>query len=174
MTDHLSVGVIIATYNRFDMCVEAVRSALAQTHTNLEAIVIDDQSTDERYATLVQQINDPRLKYIRLDPGSKQALGKASPGYVRNAGIRAFKGDYIAILDDDDVWLPTKIQRQLSAMAATGAQVCCTDSYFYNVRWAPHEISSLGRNVPTYNEFAKTRVDQLERAGAFGYKIKEA
>ena len=90
MTSHLSVGVIVATYNRYDMCVEAVRSALSQTHTNLQVFVIDDQSTDERYASLERTIGDSRLCYIRLDPGSKQTLGTASPGFVRNAGIRAF------------------------------------------------------------------------------------
>jgi glycosyltransferase involved in cell wall biosynthesis len=129
MTDHLSVGVLISTFNRFDSCVEAARSALRQTHTNLQVFVIDDQSTDPRYATLTSLVSDSRLVYLRLPISSRQATGFPCAGYVRNAGARLFTGDYIAVLDDDDIWLPTKIERQLELMKRHGSEVCCTDGY---------------------------------------------
>lgn len=103
------VGVIIATCDRYDMCLEAVKSALNQTHRNVEVIVIDDCSTDARYLTMTKSVNDPRLKYIRLSTSSKDVVGNSSPGYVRNQGILSFQGDFIAILDDDDAWFPHKL-----------------------------------------------------------------
>lgn len=103
------VSVIISTFDRYDYCLEAVRSALNQTYANVQVIVVDDCSTDPRYLSMERAVQDKRFKYIRLTTSSRALLGFPSAGFVRNAGITESKGKYIAILDDDDIWLPTKL-----------------------------------------------------------------
>jgi glycosyltransferase involved in cell wall biosynthesis len=81
------VSVIISTFNRFDFCVEAVRSALSQTYSNVQVIVVDDCSTDERYLSMERYIRDKRFQHVRLDKSSRTIFGYPSAGYVRNQGI---------------------------------------------------------------------------------------
>lgn len=100
------VSVVIPTFNRADNVQRAVASALAQTESDLEVIVVDDGSTDDTAA----RFNDlpPRVRYIR------QPNGGASR--ARNTGLRAARGELIALLDSDDEWLPEKLALQLAAM----------------------------------------------------------
>jgi glycosyltransferase involved in cell wall biosynthesis len=99
------ISAIVPTRNRPQLVSQAVKSALAQTIKSIEVIVIIDGPDRETIAEL-NQIEDPRLKAIEL-PTNIGAAG------ARNAGIKAAKGTWIAFLDDDDEWLPFKIERQL-------------------------------------------------------------
>ncbi len=102
------VSVVIPTYNRAELVERAVRSALSQTYSDLEVIVVDDASTDDtgdRLKTL--QDNDQRVRYIRHD------LNRGAQA-ARNTGIRVSNGEYIAFLDSDDEWLPQKINLQMA------------------------------------------------------------
>lgn len=83
----------------------AVASVLAQTYGDLEIIVVDDGSHDQ-IASVLEAFGDARLRYIRH--ASRRGASAA-----RNSGLRESHGDYIAFLDSDDEWLPTKIERQL-------------------------------------------------------------
>lgn len=106
MAAHISV--IIPTHNRAQMVVEAVASALGQTHREAEIIVVDDGSTDD-----TQQRLEPfadRILRIR-----QENLGVS---VARNAGIRAANGEYIAFLDSDDLWHPCKLDLQLAYLRA--------------------------------------------------------
>jgi glycosyltransferase involved in cell wall biosynthesis len=141
------VAAIISTYNRYDMCLEAIRSALDQTHRNMHVIVVDDCSKDPRYASIESVISDARFKYIRLDKNTKDLLGSTQPAYVRNVGIKATDADFVAILDDDDMWLPDKIEKQLKAMYRFNHFVCCTDIYFYPTRWDNMYRNHMGEEV---------------------------
>lgn len=96
------ISVIVTTYNRPSMTREAIDSALAQTHDDFEVIVVDDGSTDETPQVMAEY--GDRIRYIRKENG-----GVAS---ARNVGIEAAKGDLIAFLDDDDIWLPEKLAVQ--------------------------------------------------------------
>jgi glycosyltransferase involved in cell wall biosynthesis len=97
------VSVIIPTYNSADYLPAAIESALAQTYSYKEIIVIDDGSTDNtRFA--VQPFKD-KIVYIQ-----KENQGPAS---ARNSGIMNSKGEFIAFLDADDIWLPGKIKAQV-------------------------------------------------------------
>lgn len=98
------VSAIITTHDRQDLLVRAVKSVLSQTYKNLELIVVDDAS-DERADELLREFN---LQYIYI-PKEESKGGN----HARNVGIRAAKGEYIAFLDDDDYWLPTKIEKQV-------------------------------------------------------------
>ena len=110
------VTVIITTYNRFDLCLKAIKSVQSQTYQNLEIIVIDDCSTDERYLTLPDIFKeDKRVIIKRLPINKKEEIKMAvCQGETRNEGLKIAKGEYIAFLDDDDEFLPVKIERQLS------------------------------------------------------------
>lgn len=98
------VSAVITTHNRQDLLVRAVKSVLCQTYKNLELIVVDDAS-DERADELLNEFN---LRYIYI-PKEESKGGN----HARNKGILASKGKYIAFLDDDDYWLPNKIEKQI-------------------------------------------------------------
>jgi glycosyltransferase involved in cell wall biosynthesis len=104
------VSVIIPTYNRLPLLGEALESALAQTHPNLEIIVVDDGSTDGTNA-YVQGLESDRIRYVFQE-------NRGHPGAARNVGLRMARGEYVAFLDSDDVWLPEKIERQLAVLEA--------------------------------------------------------
>jgi glycosyltransferase involved in cell wall biosynthesis len=98
-----SVSVVIPTYNRAQIVAEAVESALAQTVSPLEVIVVDDGSSDGTRQRLAS-FGD-RIVYIKQE---NQGVSAA-----RNTGVRAARGDLIAFLDSDDVWHPRKLEIQL-------------------------------------------------------------
>ena len=104
------VSVVIPTHNRVDLLPRAIRSVQNQTIKDLEIIVVSDGSTDgtdELMETLKKE--DPRINYISYHPGH-------NGNYARNTGIKASKGEYVAFLDDDDEWLPAKLEEQLKVM----------------------------------------------------------
>src|SRR3989338_2869812 len=104
---HPLVSVIIPTYNYGHVVCEAVESVLHQTYTNLEVIVVDDGSQDDTRQR-VEKYRD-RIRYVYQPNKGLSA--------ARNTGIKEAKGDYIAILDSDDIWLPTKIEEQMKVFA---------------------------------------------------------
>lgn len=98
------VSCIIPTKNRPQFIRRAINSALGQTYPHMEVIVVDD-STDERTRELVSHLGS-NVRYIK----NEKSRGAS---YSRNVGLLESKGDVIAFLDDDDVWLPQKIASQL-------------------------------------------------------------
>lgn len=106
-----TVSVIIPTYNRAHLVGRAIKSVLDQTFTDLELIVVDDGSTDNTEKA-VRSFQDIRIRYIR----HKMSRGQSA---ARNTGIKEARGEYIAFLDDDDEWLPQKLERQLEVFART-------------------------------------------------------
>lgn len=110
------VSVVIPTHNRAALLKRALESVRAQTHANLEIIVVDDAS-DDNTARVVDDIEDSRIRYIRHESNRG---GSAA----RNTGIAAAIGSYIAFLDDDDEWLPEKVEEQLKAMGGVDAVLC--------------------------------------------------
>ena len=103
-----TVSIIIPTYNARDYVREAVRSALAQTYQNVEIIVVDDGSTDDTKKILEPYARDGKINYIYQ---ANQGLAGA-----RNTGVKAARGEYIAFLDSDDLFLPKKVERQVAAL----------------------------------------------------------
>jgi len=99
------VSVVIPTRNRPQIVVRGAKSALSQTLQSIEVIVIVD-GPDRQTVDALSQIGDPRLRVIELP----QNIG---PSGARNTGVREAKGTWIAFLDDDDQWLPQKLERQL-------------------------------------------------------------
>ncbi|MEO8455385.1 MAG: glycosyltransferase family 2 protein [Sphingomicrobium sp.] len=113
---HPLVSVIVPAWNAEQTLAETLHSAAAQTHRDLEILIIDDGSTDDTAALAAEFCaSDPRARLIRQKNG-----GLAS---ARNCAIDAAQGDFIAPLDADDLWHPEKIERQLATFAASSAQV---------------------------------------------------
>ncbi len=98
------VSVIVPCYNGEKFIKEAIESALAQTYSDLEVIVVDDGSIDTS-RTIIASFKDPRVRYhYKKNEGVSAA---------RNLGIRLSRGAYIAFLDADDLWLPAKLSQQV-------------------------------------------------------------
>lgn len=108
MTDYGLVSIITPTYNCGKFIAETIESVLAQTYTHWEMIIVDDCSTDNT-KDVVDQYSDPRIHYHCLEQNSGAAE-------ARNTALRMAKGRWIAFLDSDDLWLPEKLERQLSFM----------------------------------------------------------
>lgn len=107
------VSVVIPAYNSAPTLDATLRSVRAQTHRNLEIVVVNDGSTDETAAVAERHRDeDPRIAVVAIPNGG---LPNA-----RNTGIRATRGRFIAPVDADDLWHPTKIARQLAVFAADG------------------------------------------------------
>src|SRR5271156_960674 len=101
------VSVIIPTYNRADKVGKTIESALAQTFTDLEVIVIDDGSSDDTGRVLSEVFGD-RIRYF--------AQTNQGASIARNNGIEAARGEWIAFLDSDDLWEKDKLELQLQAL----------------------------------------------------------
>lgn len=111
-------SAIITTFNRRDFLLEAVDSVLGQTYRDFELIVVDDGSTDGTGETL--KIYGDKLIYAYQN---NQGVSAA-----RNRGIELARGEFIAFLDSDDLWLPKKLQIQIAFMEQhPEAQTCYTD-----------------------------------------------
>ena len=109
------VSVVIPVHGRAEIAVSALDSALNQTHPSIEAIVVDDGSPATDAAVLEDAVaaRAPRARLLRQE--------NRGPAAARNAGWAAARGDYVAFLDADDLFLPGKVAAQLRAMEAAGA-----------------------------------------------------
>jgi glycosyltransferase involved in cell wall biosynthesis len=114
------VTVIIPTRDRPALVALAVRSAVGQTHEHLEIVVVDDGSITP-LALPPALAADPRVSTLRLNT-------PVGAGEARNAGVRASRGALLAFLDDDDEWRPTKIERQVHALATSEQGVAAVES----------------------------------------------
>lgn len=134
----LRVSVVIPAHNAAGTIRAAVDSALTQTLTEIEVIVVDDASTDAT-AAVVETIADPRVKLLRRERN-------AGSSATRNAGIAAACGTWVGFLDADDVWLPRKLEVQLRAMdAVPGCLASQVSAYMVDADLKP---LALRRCVP--------------------------
>jgi glycosyltransferase involved in cell wall biosynthesis len=117
------VSVVIPSRNRPQLASQAVQSALAQTWQLIEVIVVVD-GPDAATVSALAEISDSRLKTIELPVN----LG---PAGARNAGIQAAQGAWIAFLDDDDQWLPLKLERQLAIAHQSAHAMPIVSSRFF-------------------------------------------
>jgi glycosyltransferase involved in cell wall biosynthesis len=128
------VTVVIPTRDRAPLLGGALSSALVQEEVDVEVIVVDDASTDDTQACLAR-IGDPRLRLLRHE--TPQGVVRA-----RNAALALAAGEWIAFLDDDDLWAPRKLRRQLDAAAAAGA------SFAYGAAIVVDEGQGARQEVP--------------------------
>jgi glycosyltransferase involved in cell wall biosynthesis len=111
--DHQLVTVILPVYNGAEFVGCTLQSVMSQTYRNLEIVVVDDGSTDNTLAVLdAQAAGDPRVRLIIQD--------HAGVACARNRAIAEARGEFIAPIDADDLWVPEKIARQMSRLRMAG------------------------------------------------------
>jgi glycosyltransferase involved in cell wall biosynthesis len=170
------VSVVIPTRSRSGMLAQALRSVLSQRDVDLEVIVVDDGSTDDT-AAMVTAMTARRVHLIRQET----AEGVSA---ARNRGIAAAAGRWVAFLDDDDLWAPDKLVRQLEAATAAGrrwvyAGDVNVDSDLRVLDGGPppapdQVVSSLERYnaVPSGASNVMVRRDLLAAAGPFDPQLQ--
>jgi glycosyltransferase involved in cell wall biosynthesis len=130
--DNPLVSVIIPAYNQGPMLVRAIESALSQTYHNVEIIVVNDGSPDPITHQTAAQF-EGRITYIERENGGVAA--------ARNTGIEAARGELIALLDQDDVWLPHRLEVEVRALHAH-PEVALVHSSYYLIDEAGHRTGA--------------------------------
>ena len=106
------VSIIMPSWNTERFIAETIQSVLDQTYTNGELIIVDDCSSDNT-DEVVASFKDERIKYLHNEKNSGAAL-------TRNKALREAKGEWIAFLDSDDLWMPEKLEKQIYFMESNG------------------------------------------------------
>ena len=135
-----SISVIVPTWNRAQLLRRTLASVLAQTVAPLEVLVADDGSTDDTAAVLREF--GGRVTHLPLPHRGAPAVG-------RNAALARARGEWIAFVDDDDLWLPEKLERQLTLVAPDVGLVCC------NAELMGEDDAPLGRCLHEAHPLAK-------------------
>ncbi|MCR4776461.1 MAG: glycosyltransferase [Saccharofermentans sp.] len=115
------VSIITPVYKCEKYIAETIKSVQSQTYSNWELLLVDD-CTPDNSPEIIQEFakSDSRIRYIRLKENSGAAV-------ARNEGLEASNGRFIAYLDADDIWLPEKLERQISFMKENNVQFSCCD-----------------------------------------------
>ncbi len=116
-----TVSVIIPTWNRANTLKRAVLSVLNQTYPITEILVCDDGSTDDS-KQVIDELKSEKIKWLE---GKRAGM----PSVPRNRGITASKGEWLAFLDSDDEWLPSKIEKQVELAAKLNTDAVCSNAY---------------------------------------------
>ncbi|MCX7769462.1 MAG: glycosyltransferase [Proteobacteria bacterium] len=131
------ISVIIPVFNRENFIKESMLSVINQTFKNIELIVYDDASNDNTEKTIkkIMQIYEKfNILYLK---GEKNR----GPSFARNRGVEIAKGEYIAFLDSDDLWLKNKLSIQIKEMIKNNWDICQTDELWIRngIRVNPHK-----------------------------------
>jgi glycosyltransferase involved in cell wall biosynthesis len=170
------ISVVLPTHNRSGLLPLTLRSVLRQHGVDFEVIVVDDGSTDDT-AEVVAGLGDPRIRLVRHD--TPQGVAAA-----RNRGIAEARGAWVAFLDDDDLWAPDKLARQLEA--ANGAHCAWVYTGAVNVDDRlrileggppppPERVPELLKRynpVPAGASNVMVRADALARVGPFDPRLR--
>ncbi|HNQ05322.1 MAG TPA: glycosyltransferase [Thiobacillaceae bacterium] len=124
MTNPPLVSIVLPTYRRAHLLAQAMRSVLAQTHGNLELIVVDDNSPDDT-ARVVAGFDDPRLRYVRNEPNLKLPR-------TLNRGFSLARGDFLTWTSDDNLLAPTAIEKMVAALAPGDCDFVYADYWLFS------------------------------------------
>ncbi|MCF7917108.1 MAG: glycosyltransferase family 2 protein [Candidatus Omnitrophica bacterium] len=155
----------------------AIKSVLDQTIANWELIVVDDASSDGTYDGMQDWISkDERIYYFK----NNFSLGGSG---ARNIGISKARGEYIAFLDDDDIWLPKKLEKQMDILEEDGDAVASTCWFSANYLWGrcivrptnnPNLQEVLSRNILGSASLCMVRKSVLDELGGFSDNLPSA
>lgn len=116
------VSIITPSFNAEKFIAQTIESVQKQTHTNWEMIIVDDCSVDNTFSIIKEiALKDKRIQYLRLEKNS-------GTGIARNIALSKSKGKYIAFVDSDDLWKPTKLEKQIDYL--TTNQLPFTFSFY--------------------------------------------
>src|ERR1051326_1608307 len=161
------VSVIIPTHNRAEFLRSAITSVLNQTFQNFEIVIVDDASKDHTQE-IIAGFNDTRIKAIH------NMCSKGDAG-ARNIGIMHSQCEYIAFLDDDDEWLPEKLQVQTCLLNNSSSNIgfVCTGRFTVNMKdrkvysvWNP-ETNDLSKENFIITSSILLRRECFEKCGLF-------
>jgi glycosyltransferase involved in cell wall biosynthesis len=169
------ITVVIPTHERVSFLTQALVSGLWQRDADVEVVVVDDGSREADVAS-VPGVRDARVRILRNEVARGVSV-------ARNRGLEAANGDWVAFLDDDDLWAPTKLAEQVAAAESAGA----TWAYAGVVKIdqsnrviggrPPPAPAELARRLPTWNlvpggcSGVIARRDALERTGGFDPRL---
>ena len=146
------ISVYVPTYNRAQLLMErAVSSVLAQSYKNFEFIIIGDHCTDETQ-TLVEKINDQRIRFFNIPkrgyryPPTPENHWFAGPVIAANTALGMIRGDWIARIDDDDIWTPDHLEALLEFAIRKNAEF--VSSSYARVRYGTEEIVDVRDESP--------------------------
>ena len=141
------VSIIIPSFNSARFIQECINSVLAQTYDNWELLIVDDFSSDNS-CELIEKYNDKRIYLIGLEKN----VGAAK---ARNIAIRKAKGKYIAFLDSDDIWMPTKLEDQIYFMQEK--DIAFSFSNYQPMREDGEKVFSIIKapKIMTYSSYLK-------------------
>jgi glycosyltransferase involved in cell wall biosynthesis len=172
----MNVSVVIPTHDRSSWLRLTLRSVLRQRNVDLEVFVVDDGSTDAT-ADVVARMREPRVRFVHHDhPRGVSAS--------RNHGAELARGEWVAFIDDDDLWAPDKLARQLSAARATSrtwvyaGSVAIDESLRVFSGAPPPPPEQVARLITRFNAIPGggsnviVRRDAYERAGPFDLRLK--
>ena len=133
------VSVVIPTRNRARVLVRAVRSVLGQTCGDFELLIVDDASTDGT-GDAVRRFDDPRIVLIRHEVNRGVSA-------ARNSALDRAAGAFVAFLDDDDEWLPEKLERQLTQFDRAPHRVGMMCSGYYELNHTTNDTHEVGADL---------------------------
>lgn len=143
------VSIIMPSYNTAEYIAESIQSVLEQSYTDWELLVVDDCSTDKTDEVIKPYLTDGRIKYYKNEKNCGAAVS-------RNRALREAKGQWIAFLDSDDLWMPDKLEKQIKYMEINGY-------HFSYTNYA--EINTEGQR----NDVTVTGPKRVTKTGMFNY-----
>ena len=130
------VSIVMTNYNGEKFIREAIQSVLSQTCTDWELIIVDDCSTDSSLS-VAEEFHDPRIRIIRCEANGQVSM-------AHNVGNKAAAGEYIATLDNDDLWAPEKLEKQIQYLEEhPNTDLCFTLANFIDESGNPIEDKEL-------------------------------
>ena len=145
------VSVITPCYSSEKFISQTIESVIFQTFKDWEMLIIDDCSTDNS-ASIIKEycLKDNRIKYFKTDSSS------GSPSLPRNIGIEKAQGQYIAFLDSDDIWLPTKLERQLEYINQSNVAIVFSNYKKMNEKGEIHKQKIIAPETVTYRKLLQS------------------
>jgi glycosyltransferase involved in cell wall biosynthesis len=182
MSSNPLVTVVIPTYNRGGIICRTIDNVFQQTYPNIEVIIVDDGSTDDTQLRL-KRYGD-RIRVLKQ--------GNVGPAIARNNGARAARGEILAFQDSDDLWHPTKLERQVALLGTDSSIPCCLcgvlmryingkpfTSFDHSLVRLPQEegiwlnvLDVLATRFILFNQAAAIRRETFERIGGFPEDFK--
>lgn len=148
------VSVVVATYKREAELKNALESLAKQTYPNMEIVLVDDNGNDEWNSKVSETVEVFRNRYPKIKLECIVNNTNQGSSKTRNIGIHSAHGDYITFLDDDDIYLPDKIRKQVEFMETNQCDYSITDLILYN-----EDDKKINRRIRSY--IKETTVESL-------------
>ena len=140
------VSIVMPSFNTASFITQTIESVLAQSYKNWELLIVDDCSTDNTDEIVYPFLVDKRIRYLK----NKENSGAADS---RNRALREAKGKWIAFLDSDDLWLPDKLEKQISFMEENNYHFSYTNYYEIDINGNRSGVCVSGPKKITKKDF---------------------